>query len=388
MKIAVISPSARSLETIGKLLEDVPGHALSLIEGGMSKLRSVIEQQRPELVIVEGMCRDVEELGSLDYVTTHYPQTMVVMLCSNQTPEFLINAMRAGVKEVLPAPVTKEALHAAVARMAARLGVVDKPRPLGQVLAFIACKGGSGATFLATNLGYQLAAASRKKVLLIDFNLQFGDAVLYVHDRKPATNLADVARNMQRLDASFLASSLVQITPNFGILAAPEDPGQAMGVKPEHVDALLNLAVANYDFVIVDVGRILDAVTLKALDRANQIFPVLQMTLPFVRDANRLLTVFRSLGYAPEKIKVIVNRLDSTSDLALGDVERTLGIGKLRTIPNSYSAVAASVNHGRPIAEMAKNNAVSKSLEDFAQSLQPREEAAGTGWLGRLLKRA
>lgn len=388
MKIAVISPSSRSLETIGKLLEEIPGRALSLIEGGMSKLRTVVDQQHPDLVIIEGMCREVEELGPLDYVTMHYPQTMVVMLCSNHTPEFLINAMRAGVKEVLPAPVAKEALHAAVARMEARLGVVEKPRSTGQVLAFIACKGGSGATFLATNLGYQLAATTKKKVLLIDFNLQFGDAVLYVHDRKPATNLADVARNMQRLDASFLAASLVQITPNFGILAAPEDPGQAMGVKPEHVDALLNLAVANYDFVIVDVGRILDAVTLKALDRAHQIFPVLQMTLPFVRDANRLLTVFRSLGYAPEKIKVIVNRLDSSSDLALGDIERTLGIGNLRTIPNSYAAVAASINHGTPIAKMAKNNAVSKSLEDFAQSLQPREEAAGTGWLGRLLKRA
>ena len=48
---------------------------------------------------------------------------------------------------------------------------------------------------------------------------------------------------------------------------------------------LLNVAVNHYDFVILDSGRVLDAVTIKALDRANYVFPVMQLTLPFVRDA-------------------------------------------------------------------------------------------------------
>lgn len=387
MKIAVVSPSAKSLETIGGYLrDDAAARSILLVEGGMSKLRGIAEQQRPDLLIVEGMCRDVDDLGALEYVTMHHPETMLVMLCSNHTPEFLINAMRAGVKEVLPVPVTRDALRAAVTRMELKHGLVTQVRPGGEVLAFIACKGGSGATFLASNLGYQLAAAG-KKVLLIDANLQFGDAVLFMHDRKPPQNLADVARNVQRLDASLLAASLVQVAPGYGILAAPEDPGQAMEVKPEHIDALLNLAVANYDFVIVDVGRILDAVTLRALDKANRIFPVLQLTLPFVRDANRLLTVFRSLGYATEKVRLIVNRFERSSELVLTDVQRTLGTGALRTVPNSFAAVAASINRGLPIAQLAKGNPVTRALDELAQSLLPRDEPAG-GWLGRLLKRA
>jgi pilus assembly protein CpaE len=171
------------------------------------------------------------------------------------------------------------------------------------------------------------------------------------------------------------------------VLAAPEDPGQAMEIKPEHIDTLLALAVGHYDFVIVDVGRTLDAVTLRALDKADRIFPVLQMTLPFIRDAGRLLTVFRSLGYAEGKIGLIVNRYGTSDELNLSDVERTLGLGVVRTVPNSYAAVAASVNRGIPIAQLARGNPVSRSLDEFAQSLQPRTEAAG-GWFGRLLKRA
>ena len=146
--------------------------------------------------------------------------------------------------------------------------------------------------------------------------------------------------------------------------------------------------MAHYDFVIVDVGRILDAVTLRVLDKAHRIFPVLQTTLPFMRDANRLLTVFRSLGYPARKIGLIVNRYEKSGELTLQDVEQTLGIADARTIPNSYAAVAASVNRGTPIAKMAKTNPVTRGLDELAQSLIPQMEDAATGWLGRLLKRA
>ena len=386
MKIAVISPNSAHREDIGRYLQTQDGtRAVALHEGGMTKVRVVADQQRPDLIILDSMCRDLEELPVLEYVSAQHPQTVVVMLCANHSPEFLINAMRAGVREVLQSPATKEALVAAVERIERRLGLGAKPRQPGQIIAFIPCKGGSGATFLATNLGYQLAAES-KKVILIDLNLQFGDAALFIHDHKPATNLGDVAHNIHRLDASFLAGSLVNVSPNYGVLAAPEDPGQAMEVKPEHVDVLLNLAVNNYDFVIVDVGRVLDAVTIKALDRANCVFPVMQLTLPFIRDANRLISAFRTLGYSKDKIRLVVNRFEKGSEIKLEDVERSLGVATFKTLPNSYEAVASAVNHGRPIASFARNNPVAKGLQELAHALV-RPSTEGSGVLGKLLRR-
>jgi pilus assembly protein CpaE len=386
LKIAVISPNSAHLEDIGRYLQKPDGaRAVALHEGGMSKVRVVADQLRPDLIILDSMCRDLEELPVLEYVSTQHPRTVMVMLCANHTPEFLIHAMRAGVREVLKSPVTKEVLLTAVDRIEQRLGLAAKPREPGTIAAFIPCKGGSGATFLATNLGYQLAAEN-KKVLLIDLNLQFGDAVLYIHDNKPATNQGDIARNIQRLDASFLAGNLVKISPNYGVLAAPEDPGQAIEVKPEHVDVLLNVAVNHYDFIILDVGRVLDAVTIKALDRANYIFPVMQLTLPFVRDANRLISAFRTLGYSKDKTRLVVNRLEKTSELKLADVERSLGLSAFKTFPNSYEAVAAAVNHGRPIASFARTNPVAKGLQELAQALiRPAGESGSL--LGKLMRR-
>ena len=386
MKIAVISPNSLHLDDIGRYLQAPnDSRSVALHEGGISKVRIVADQQRPDLIILDSMCRDLEGIPLLEYVSVQHPRTVIVMLCANHTPDFLIHAMRAGVREVLKSPVTKEVLLTAVERIEQRLGLAARPRDPGTIAAFVPCKGGSGATFIATNLGYQLAAEN-KKVLLIDLNLQFGDAVLFIHDNKPATNLADVARNIQRLDASFLAGNLVKISPNYGVLAAPEDPGQAIEIKPEHIDVLLNVAVNHYDFVLLDCGRVLDAVTIKALDRANYVFPVMQLTLPFVRDANRMISAFRTLGYSKEKIRLLVNRLEKSSELNLSDVERSLGLSAFQTLPNSYEAVAAAVNHGRPIASLARTNPVAKALQELAQSLIPPAGEA-TGLLGKLLRR-
>jgi len=347
-------------------------------------MRLVAEQEQPDLMIVEGMCCDPHELEQIEDVTTHFPLLTVILLCATTTPEFLINSMRAGVREVLPSPVTADALQNAVGRIESKLAA-GSARKYGKVLAFLPCKGGSGATFLATNFGYQLAET--KSVLLIDLNLQFGDALSFVHDDKPVVTIADIARDVNRLDASFLAASAVKVAPSYSILAAPEEPSQAMEVKPEHVDAILKLAVANYDFVLVDLPRTLDPVSIKALDLAYRIFPVLQPSLPYLRNASKLMSVFRSLDYAAEKMELIINRFDKKGEIGVDAIQRALGNYVMHTVPNSFKEVNTSVNHGNPLIQIARSNVVTRHLADFALAVSPRPDD-GRGLLGRLFKRA
>ena len=383
MKIAIISPNRNHLQDMGRVLQ-THAHTISLIDGGKSRMRLVAEQEQPDLMLVDGMCCDPHELVQVEYVTTHHPKIAVILLCATQSPEFLINSMRAGVREVLPSPVSAESLEAAVSRIAVKLGNT-KTKGSGKILAFLPCKGGSGATFLATNLGYQLA--DTKSVLLIDLNLQFGDALSFVHAGKPTSTLSDVAHDISRLDTSFLAASTVKITPSYSILAAPEDLTKAMEIKPEHIDAILGLAVTQYDFVLLDMSRTLDTLAIKALDRAYRIFPVLQAGLPGLRHASKLLAIFNSLGYPAEKIELIVNRFEKGGDVGLDSIQRSLGAVKLRTVPNSYKEVNTSINQGDALVEVTRSNAVSKNLTEFALSLSPRFEESRS-LLDRLLRRA
>jgi len=386
MKIVIVSPSRKHLLELGAQLQG-GAHDIHCVEGGKSHLRALAEQEQPDLLLADGMCCDPAELTQVEYVTTHFPATAVVLMCSAQTPEFLIHSMRSGVREVLPSPPPPEALHAAIARVAQKLAG-PKPRTQGRILGFMPCKGGSGATFLATNLACELA--HDRGVLLIDLNLQFGDALSYVHDGKPASTLADMATNIARLDASFLAASTVKVTPNFHVLPSPDDPGHAMEVKPEHIDAILTVAANHYDFILLDMGRSLDTLSIKALDRCNRIFPVLQASLPAIRHARKLMDVFQSLGYASDKAEPIVNRFDRTGEIDLDRVQRTLRLPSAPlALVEAAREVSASINHGEPLVTTARNNPLSRQLIEFARTLNPRqEEPTQRGVLGRIFRRA
>ena len=381
MKIAVISPDARALQDIGLALAS---HAVTLAEGGKARIRTFAEQQQPDLLLIDGLCGEPDLLAQVEYVTTHFPAMAVILLCPERAPDFLLGAMRAGVREVLPSPATPAMLEEAVNRMAAKLAG-PQARDAGKILAFMSCKGGSGATFIATNLGYQLA--ENKSVLLIDLNLQFGDALSFVHDGKPASTLADVARDIARLDATFLKASTGRIAPNYSILAAPEDPSQASGITPEHINAILDLAATQYDFVLLDMPRILDTFSIKALDRANRIYPVLQNGLAYLRNASKLLAAFKGLGYPRDKMELIVNRFEKGWEIGLDDIRRTLGPISLRTVPNSFKEVSTSINHGNPLVEMARTNAVTKNLIELMSSVNPQQEES-RGFFGRMFRRA
>lgn len=385
--ITVISPSKRHLdEIVGNLQGATLAANIDTIEGPLQQLALRVSQVVPDVLIVANACDGRADLEPLERLGQIYPNMAFIVLCEQQSPDFLIQAMRAGVREVLPFPANADALQAAVERIRHKKGFA--PTRKGKVLAFISCKGGSGATFLAANLAYVLATQANKKVALFDFNLQFGDALLFLSDQRPATTLSEVARGIHRLDAALLASSMVSVGPDLSVLAAPEDPAHGMEVKPEHIDTLLKLARNQYDFIILDVGRNLDAQTIKALDHADMIFPVLQITLPFIRDGKRLLDVFRTLDYPKEKVQLVVNRYEKGGDIGLSDLEQSLGIKVLHAIPNHYEAAATSVNQGIPIAKLARSSPITKALNEWSEQLAREPEQEGGNWISRVFRRA
>lgn len=387
MKVSIVSKNTKNLDELRRFVETSASRTVQIFTGGVEVLGPIADQHRPDVLIFETAGGDVQgELNWIAKLNLRHPSIVLIVLTPDQSANTLLDAMRAGVREVLPSPVSRLALQSSLALIEEKLSHQGAPRQSGAVLSFIPCKGGSGGTFIAANLAYVLASEEKKKVLLIDLNLHFGDAVLFISDQVPSNNLADISRQIMRMDASFLASSVLSVLPNFGVLAAPEDPVQAMEVKPEHIESLLNLARSEYDFIIIDIGRALDPVSIKALDQSNVIFPVMQLTLPFIRDAKRLMDVFHSLEYSRDKIKLLVNRYEKSSEIRLEDVEQTLNMKVFKTLPNSFKPVAASVNQGIPISKLAHGNPVTKGLQELAHALAHEGEDSSSWWTG-LFKR-
>jgi pilus assembly protein CpaE len=360
------------------------------VAASRASLRDALERplsDSPSLIIVDISDADADAADAdlLERLTRHYSAAHFMLLTDNHHPDLLIRAMRAGVREVLQLPLVHRALHEAIDRIAASAGVAALRD--GKILAFIACKGGSGATFISTNFGYALATLADKKVLLIDLHRQFGDATLYVSDQKPAMTLSDVCQQIARIDGPFLESCLVHVAPGFGVLAAADDPGQNVEAKPEHIDTILRVARQYYDYILLDVGRQIDAVSLRALDSTDAIYPVLQLALPDIRDARRLLDIFRSLGYVTDHIRLIVNRYEKGGKLRLQDLHAALGAEVLHTVPNDYIAVTDSVNQGIPVLQLARTSAAARSLADLVEVVTSRRIPEAKGLFDRLFGR-
>ena len=379
--IAIISPLSHQLLDLGQRLKRIPhiGEVMT-IHGDLHNLPDFKEPL--DVVIAADPFEEHRTMDALAQFGMRYPRTRLVVCSRQNSPDFLMRAMRSGVREVISPEDSDELLVEALKRVQMQQQAQDRE---GKVMAFISCKGGGGATFLATNLAYAIAAKNNKKVAVIDLNLHFGDAALFVSDQKPSSHLGDLSLKSRHLDASLLSAAMLPILPNFGVLAAPESPTAAPEIQAGQVSSIIRLAKTQYDFVILDMGRGLDQVGLTGLELADQVLPVLQNTIPYLRDGKRLLGLLQSLGFPNEKILPVVNRHDPESEITIQHLETALGKKMARTIPNHYAAVAASVNQGIPVVKLAKHSPVSKNLMEWANKISGKKTTSFSHWMRQVL---
>jgi len=384
MKVKVVSHNVERAEHVARMVRTAdPDLDVLAAMTPAAGLPAIINGSRPGLLIVDGV--DAVGLDAIGRLTHAHPDVETIVISAEQSPAFLLRAMQVGVREVLPPPLEAHLLKAALQRVA-RKHQQAAPTALGEVFVVMACKGGSGASFLAANLAHVLSARDGRTVGLLDLDLQFGDAMLMLTDQRGGSDVAEVARNIGRLDAELLRSAMVTVSPTLAVLAAPHELSQALEVKAAHVEAIVKQARQMFDFVVLDVGRSIDAVSLQALDMATKIFPVLQLSLPQLRDAKRLHGLFRSLEYPAQKVQWIVNRYHKVGDITLEALEQRLGVRGITTIPNHFSAVNASVNQGVPIAKLSRKSPVTRALHELAKAVAPviEDGKRDSGWLSSL----
>jgi pilus assembly protein CpaE len=353
-----------------------------------AEIAAVVDREQPDLVILDRLCQTVAEVAILETPAQRRPGLAWILIAEPAAPELLVRAMQLGVKDVLPPAASAELLDAAVRRVERAQGGSAAPRRRALVAAFMACKGGAGATFIAANVAHLLATEYGRRTALVDLDLGSSDASLFVASHGGTTTIADLTRNVTRLDAALLSSSMLHVGPNLDVLEAPDSLERAIDVTAERVVPVLTLLESLYDCVVLNLGRPCDAVAVGALDRSHHIFPVLQLTVPFIRDAKRLLSTLQALGVQPEIVHLVVNRYESGSDIALEDLERTLGRKAALIVPNNFKLVSASVNQGIPVAALDARASVTRRLRELIEEFLGGEPRSRNGWLANLLRSA
>ena len=286
----------------------------------------------------------------------------IIAAAINASPGVILGSMRAGANEFLQIPVIPDEFQTVLSRVAElRTEELNSSSKTSHVIAVFSGKGGAGVSFLGTNL----AAAFGGPTVLVDLNLQAGDAASFL-GVDPKYSLVDFARNRSRLDESLMTSMLTPHTAQLSLLAAPNEAHEAEEITAQDVPEILHLLAHKFECVVLDLPHTFDPITLAALDLADDILLTLTLDIPGIRSTKRALKVFDHLGYSRQKVSVVVNRWSKNIDVELQKVEGHLGERLIGFVPNDYKKVMDSINLGRPLVYSEPSSKIALEIKRIA----------------------
>lgn len=365
--------SKETSEKIESALGNVDNVMLSThLQGGEWSLESVGKNEMPDIIIHEidgGREQDLQDLEKILHKYTH--QVTVYVTYKNSDMVTMRRLMRAGVRDAFPLPLqTQELVDSVTKLLAIKRAQKDKSRGgKGSVSAFISAKGGSGATTIAMNVSEILASSFKSKVLLIDLDIQFGDVALLL-DLMPDNNVMEALLQPRRVDTVFINALITKHKSGLDVLASPSDISPIGAISPEGVTTLIDAAAQIYDFVVLDVPRVLTSWTMTALRYSDPVMMVGQNNMSSIRDTKLLMDKMRHEGIPMDNIEVINNRaMSKENSVPIDKLKESLGIKRIHKVSNDFKTSVRSQSQGQPVVNISKGSSFAKDLKSLAKHL-------------------
>jgi len=384
LRILIASRSRVAADHLNRCLADHREFLVStrVISNGHVDPMYGIEEE-PDLLLLH------HDTGGLDlqFLAEQGPRDRVpLIVCgSDDDRDGMRLAMQAGARDYLPASAPASDLLSSLTRLLEENSHSGTSRS-GKLIVVMNGKGGSGASFLATNLAHGLVVDAKKQVTLVDLDLQLGSLSRYL-DISADIGLLQALEVAQQMDDVSADAYTAVHSSGLRILASPSTRlTQPNDVSLEELDALLNIFLSNNDYLVVDSPNRLDSVTEFVLGRADKIVLVVQQSLPHIQDTARIFQLMTSEFAIPKKrIGVVVNRFTKNALIELGDIRKALHLDDLITIPNHHNLATESINAGVPVAEISKSAPLAKGMREFQAMFEAQASEPAQNFLARAL---
>jgi pilus assembly protein CpaE len=376
-------------------------------EPAAAELRRVLSERGPEYepIDITPMASAVKAMSRAEYTLVililpaqpHNALTILTDLRAATTAtvfvvgptsdaKFVLRVLRQGADEYLDQADIANELQAALIKVKAPAAA---EKGTGFVVSVIAASGGTGASTLCANLGV-LWATWQAQAALID--MRRGEADLEVLlDLRPEYRLAELCRNVRRLDQNMFRQSLVRHSSGVHLLAAPINFHDRHDVTPQGVRQVIGLARSIFPYVAVDLERDLDEAQLAAVNETDLILLMLRLDIASLRGARRVLDSLWKAGVAEDRVRIVAGRFGQAKELPLNKVEQALGLSIPFKIPDAPADVNAAVNKGVPVVLDRPRSRVSKSFVNLATAIKDThapQRTNGRGTLASLFRRS
>lgn len=299
-----------------------------------------------------------------------HTRAALVLLASGEASRLFEEALDADIADVLLLPQLPDNVVFALRKAAYAVRRPDDPRGHdGTIVTIFSPKGGTGKTVIATNLASALAKHEGKRTLLLDLDLQFGDAAIMM-GVEPEKTIFDLVVAPGELDSEKLLGYTTRHACGLDLLPAPLRPEDAELVTEAKVGRLLEVARASFDVIVVDTSPFFHGPMLSTLDRTDQLLLLCGLDVPTLKNVKLSLQTLELLSFPHGRIKVVLNRANTKVGMKPSEVEQALGM-KLQNHVPSDRAVPVSVNRGKPVVLADEGSDFGRSVRALAKGVLP-----------------
>ena len=337
-----------------------------------------------DVLVLSPEVKEPDALGLAEFVGRQAPGTAMVLVRDHTWNGLLPAAMRAGIRDVVDMTQGTEELRDAVDRAivwATNLRSVSvtqgdgSPTTRGRILSVFSSKGGTGKTFLTSNLATAIGDVTKQDVAVVDLDIDMGDVFTYF-GREPSATIQDLMALGEGADRSQIRQIGVQFADHLWGFGAPPDPA-AEAPAGEAIGKFLRALRSEFGWVVVDASVDYSDSALVCFDLSDSICLVTGLDVVGVKHLSKSLDTLLTIGLPRERFRVVLNRADSKVGLDATDVERVMKISVDAMIPSSR-LVPTSLNKGRPVVLDEPNSEVAQAVRQLAVRFAGQAEAAAT----------
>ena len=364
LSILIVSSESETAAVFKKLSEVEIGSANIHDDSWADALR----EKTPDVLVMELSPKAdlAVALGWIERLKSEFPELSIFAQSTSKAPELIISAMRAGAQEFLTQPINNHELSQAIKRARRRKETASGREKTGKLITVFSKAGGTGVTTLAVNFGIALAQITSKRTALLELNLQHGDAVSLL-DLKPKYSIVDTCEAGDQVSSDKLQSCMSHHPSGLSVLSEPPHPGASDEVSANQVQQVLLHLKSMYPYVVADAPHVFEPRTMAALDLSDMVILMTVATVTSIRATKKALGLFRELGYSPEKVKLVINRVGRADRIEPQDLWETLNYPAFWMIPNNYRAAVDAINSGAPLATQKRPSNVAKSILEMAE---------------------
>jgi pilus assembly protein CpaE len=387
IRVLIVDDIAETRENIRRLLQferdmEVVGGA----RNGKEAI-SMARDTQPHVIIMDINMPDMDGIAATEAVLKELPSAQIVILSVQSEPDYMRRAMLAGARDFLPKPPSADELVSTIRKVGQRAltqtavvpsvqgpGVSASASPAhavhGKIIVVYSPRGGVGRTMVSTNLALSLQTEDTPTII-VDAALQFGDVAACLN-LQTRNSLLDLIEQVGELDSDLVDRIAVHHPSGLKVVAAPARPEQAESVQGAQVSKVIRFLATMFHYVVVDTSSALNESTIGAIDSSDVVVLIGAPDLPTIKNLRMFFDLSEALNLTPQKIVLIMNRMDKRFGISAEKVADLLKQPILAQIPLDDRVVPLSTNNGEPLILQDRTKPVARAILEMTQAVKTR----------------